>query len=156
MSDQHFRPTLDMDTQPSLAPAIDPQDGDVWHDVCPSFTGGQLWHARLDGRGQVELFEPGGPGLIPACDVGKMRGGMTLVRNRVKEFRDVLGWAGAPWGAVVDGYQKIDTTWRRIDRPEEIDLDALRQSHPTFARFRLVDAVRLWRESIGEMDRAEV
>lgn len=134
-----------------LAPPIDPQDGDVWHDAVPAITGGQLWHARLDGRGRVELFEPGGPGLIPASEVGKMRGGMTLIRNRSREFRDALGWAGAPWGAIVDGYQKIDTTWHRIDRPEDIDLDALRHSHPTFAHMRMQDAVRLWRESIGEM-----
>jgi hypothetical protein len=69
------------------------------------------------------------------------------------EFRDALGWAGAPWGAIVDGYQKIDKTWRRIDRPEDIDLDALRQSHPTFADIKPLDAAELWRQSIGEMER---
>lgn len=133
--------------------AFAPEDGDVWHDEVPAFTGGQFWHARLDERGQVELFELGGPGLVPAADVGKMRGGLMLVRNRAKEFRDALGWAGAPWGAIVDGYQKIDTTWRRIDRPEDIDLDALRQSHPAFSHVRMVDAVRIWRESIGDLER---
>lgn len=135
----------------TLPDPITPQDGDIWHDEVPAITGGQDWHARFDGRGRVELFEPGGPGLIPADEVSKMHGGLTLVRNRPAEFRDVLGWAGAPWGAIVDGYQKVDTAWRRIDRPEDIDLDALRHTHPTFAHIRLADAVRLWRESIGEM-----
>jgi hypothetical protein len=69
-----------------------------------------------------------------------------------RESRDVLGWGGAPWGAIVDGYQKIDTTWHRIDRPEDIDLDALRQSHPTFAGLKLDDAAELWRESLGELE----
>jgi hypothetical protein len=68
-----------------------------------------------------------------------------------KEFRDVLGWAGAPWGAIVDGYQKIDKTWRRIDRPEDIDLDAFRQSSPAFSSARPEDAEAFWRESVGEM-----
>lgn len=69
-----------------------------------------------------------------------------------KEFVDPLGWAGAPWGAIVDGYQKIDTTWHRIDRPEDIDLDALHDTAPTFARCTIEEAVALWRESIGELD----
>ncbi len=135
------------------APAIEPKDGDVWVDTAlrsDIHNDGVHWHARLDGRGRVELFEPGGPGLIPAADVSKMRGGMKLLRNRPQEFGDPLGWAGAPWGAIVDGYQKIDTTWHRIDRTEDIDLDALRQSRPTFARITLAGAIRLWRESIDE------
>lgn len=67
-----------------MAEQIHPQPGDIWHDVCPSFTGGQLWHARADGNGRVELYEPNGPGLVHADAVTQMRGGMTLVeRNGV-------------------------------------------------------------------------
>jgi hypothetical protein len=64
---------------PRMADPIDAQPGDVWHDEYPTFTGGTNWHARADEDGNVELFEPGGPGLIPASQVCKMRGGMTLV-----------------------------------------------------------------------------
>jgi hypothetical protein len=64
---------------PRLADPIDPQPGDVWHDVVPSLTGGMHWHARTDENGDVELYEPDGPGLVPARDVPTMRGGMTLV-----------------------------------------------------------------------------
>lgn len=67
------------------------------------------------------------------------------------EFQDALGWAGAPWGAIVDGYQKIDKTWHRIDCPEDIDLESLRFSHPTFANISAEGAADLWRDSLGEL-----
>jgi hypothetical protein len=71
-----------------LPPAITPQPGDVWHDTMPSFTGGTYWHARDNGKGGVELYEPNGPGLIPASEVSKMRGGMTLVSRGIRTLPD--------------------------------------------------------------------
>jgi hypothetical protein len=70
---------------------FDPQAGDVWHDVVPSFTGGQHWHARTDAAGEVELFELNGPGLVPAHAVGKMQGGLTLVSRGIRTLPDASG-----------------------------------------------------------------
>lgn len=69
-------------------------------------------------------------------------------------FPDGLGEHGAPWGAIVDGYQKIRDTWHRIDRPGDIDLDALNGAL-AFSGNRplsLEQAVEMWRESIGELE----
>ena len=54
----------------------DPEHGDIW---LVDALGGTIWHARRTTGGGVELFEPNGPGQIPAGDVGQLRGGMTLV-----------------------------------------------------------------------------
>ena len=69
--------------EPKLADPIDPKPGDIWHDVCPSFTGGQFWHARDDGNGGVELYEKDGTAVIRASQVASMRGGMTLIHRQV-------------------------------------------------------------------------
>jgi hypothetical protein len=62
--------------------AIAPLAGDVWVDTSlrsDVHDDGVHWHARLDGTGQVELYEPNGPGLIPAAAVAQIRGGFKLL-----------------------------------------------------------------------------
>ncbi len=72
--------------------------------------------------------------------------------TRPEPLKDYAG--AAPWGAIVDGYQLADDTWHRIDKPEDINLQDFRDTHPTFSNAELDDAVRVWRESIGEMEPA--
>lgn len=68
---------------PDPPPLIDPQDGDIWRD---DNLGGVTWYARHDSAGEVELYEPGGTGRVPAAEVRKITtAGMTLV------FRDQAG-----------------------------------------------------------------
>lgn len=65
---------------PDPPPIIEPRSGDIWRD---DHLGGVTWYARLDAAGDVELYEPSGPGRIPASEVRKIRAdGMVLV------FRD--------------------------------------------------------------------
>lgn len=82
---------------------------------------------------------------------------MIVGGDRPTRFRDGHGdmahYYGAPWGAIVDGYQMIDTWWHRIDRAEDIDLDAFRQTDPVFAGYTLDDAFAFAQASIGELER---
>lgn len=76
--------------------------------------------------------------------------------TRPRRFRDGLGdyahYAGAPWGAIVDGYQMINTVWHRIDEPGDIDLEAFRGTHSVFSDWNLEQAFTFAQESIGELE----
>ena len=67
------------DVAPAPAgPAYDFRPGDVWRDDALRVT----WHVRQDTHGEPELFEPDGPGRVPADALRQTRGGMRL-RSRV-------------------------------------------------------------------------
>jgi hypothetical protein len=56
--------------------------GDEWVDTglrSDIHDDGVRWHVRADVNGDPELFEPDGPGLVPAGDLHKFRGGMHLI-----------------------------------------------------------------------------
>jgi hypothetical protein len=73
-----------------------------------------------------------------------------------KRRQDSIGpYAAAAPGSIVDGYQLIGVVWHRIDTPHEIDVEALRGTHPALRDITAGDAVRLWRDSIGELLVAE-
>jgi hypothetical protein len=60
------------------------QPGDVWVDTAlrsDIHDDGVHWHVRLNAAGEVELYEPNGPGLVPAADARRIRGGMKLLRR---------------------------------------------------------------------------
>lgn len=76
------------------------QPGDVWIDTALRgyvHTDGVHWHVRLDGAGEVELYEPNGPGLVPAADIRRIRGGMRLLSRAVPEMSSEE-MAGHGWG----------------------------------------------------------
>ena len=77
--------------------------------------------------------------------------------DRPDSFPDGNGDApyGAPEGAIVDGYQILDRIWWRIDRPTDIDLQALNATLPLSRPLTLDEAVELWQRSIGEMEVAD-
>ncbi len=58
------------------------QIGDVWVDTAlrsDIHDDGVHWHVRADVTGKPELFEPNGPGLVPASDLHLFQGGMRLL-----------------------------------------------------------------------------
>lgn len=70
-----------------------------------------------------------------------------------EQFRDGHGEYGAPFGAIVDGYQFQEFgIWHRIDEAGLIDLELFRSSAYPFRNATSADAEQVWRESIGELD----
>lgn len=60
---------------PASGNLVDVRPGDVWRDVTLRVT----WHAREDTHGGVELYEPNGPGRVPAHMLSHNRGGWLLL-----------------------------------------------------------------------------
>ncbi len=83
------------------------------------------------------------------AEIERRRSDLDYPEWRPEPLADYAG--AAPWGAIVDGYQLCRDRWYRIDNPDQIDLEDFRATHPTFANAELADAVRVWRDSIGEM-----
>jgi hypothetical protein len=62
--------------------------GDVWVDTAlrsDVHDDGVHWHVRADGNGEPELFEPNGPGLVPASELHLIQGGMRLISRTDEE-----------------------------------------------------------------------
>ncbi|MGX6605616.1 hypothetical protein ACWKSP_26310 [Micromonosporaceae bacterium Da 78-11] len=55
--------------------------GDIWVDTSlrGAHEDGVHWHVRSDANGDPELFEPNGPGLVPASELHLIQGGMRLI-----------------------------------------------------------------------------
>ncbi len=56
-----------------------PRPGDVWRDT--AFTFPTDWRTRAAADGRPEFFEPTGPGFVPADDLPKFRGALSLVKR---------------------------------------------------------------------------